>query len=675
MANYMDITKELPTGSPIKFSDELSLPYKQYQILDAYLASRIKYASQITDERAVRMDEIDRQLLGSICLKGKDIESASKNREGKSPKVTDINLALGQAQIDTAVTAIMDMLVPTDKMYEPFGPSETQSEALALTDELNKQAERFNHIGEYFKVFSDIFRYNLGGCLVKWERVMGNRLGSDPLGGSVVSSEPSEVFAGNRLIALDMRNTFYDPTVDPDNLSLHGSYAGYTRVYGISQLNEMIDSGELNIEYINDGATIPSSLVTYNERPSLHTPVTSETGNRNRLDWLFNTNIASPDKLVLMTKLFAKIRPIQFGLGESNKMQIWEFTYLGTRLVGAKLLDNAHGRLPIVLATATADSLGTAMVGFSETLIPLQNFASYLINAKQRAYRKQLYGVTVYDKNKIDMRQIVNTTRNNDFENAYVPVDLSENGNIANVIRTFNDAPDTSSTMTDLANIKTTMQDLLPTDSRQMLGNLSRVSQWQAQRTVRETDKRTIKIARLLNASVITPILFMSVYNVLQYKDSILVRESDGSVSEVSLAGLRESDIEFRIVSALRGIDKDLASERLRDIINSLLQVPNLSSDLDILELVRYWSTMMGVELDLAQFKVKSPFDKLTPEQKQGAYALLMQQAREQQLAESAQSAPMTVDLNQTMSQSREGLLSQTNSAGSTSQTNSVNAR
>ena len=644
MANFINITKPIEPNSPIKFSDDLSLSYKQYQVLDTYLTSRIKYASQITDTRAIRMDEIDRQLLGNIRLEGKDKKSARENAEGKSPKVTDMNLTLGQAQIDTAVTAIMDMLVPTDHMYEPFGPSETQAEALALTDELNKEADKFNHVGEYHKMFSDILRYNLGGCCVRWERVMGNELSNDSLGSAVVSDVPSEIFAGNKLTALDMRNTFFDPTVDPDKVSLTGSYAGYTVVKGVSQINEMIDSGQLNIDYLDDSFNSAESLVYYNEKPDLATPAASAiAGGRRKLDWLFN-NMGSPDRAILVTTMFAKIRPVQFGLGESTRLQVWEFIYIGTRLVSASLMKNAHGRLPIVLATGTADSLGESMIGYSETLIPLQNFASYLLNAKQRAYRKQLYGVTVYDKNKVDMRQVVSATQNNQIENALIPVDLSENGNISNIIRTFNDAPDTSATMSDLASVKTLMQDLLPTDSRQTLGNLSRVSQWQAQRTVRETDKRTIKIARLLNSSIVQPILAMSVYNILQFKDSILVRDSKGEVAEVQLASLRSRDIEFRIVSALRGIDKDLASERLHDVINSLLQVPNLSSDINVLELIRYWSTMLGLEIDLAQFKVDSPFDKLTPEQKQGAYELLMAQARQVQARQALENAPQTVD-------------------------------
>lgn len=279
------------------------------------------------------------------------------------------------------------------------------------------------------------------------------------------------------------------------------------------------------------------------------------------------------------------------------------------------------------------------MISYSETLIPMQNFASYLINAKQRGYKKQLYGLTFYDKNKIDMRQVLNATSDNQFENAYIPVDVSDGGSVGQFVQSFNDAPDTSGTMPDLSAVVDIMQTLLPTDSRQSLANLSRVSQWQAQRTVRETDKRTIKIGRLLNASLISPIIYQSVYNILQYLTEIPMRLDDGSITMVNIAELRNQDLELKISSALRGIDKDLAADRLRDVINSLIQVPNISSDINIPNLVRYWSTLMGIDIDLAQFKIESPFDKLTPEQKTAAYQLLMAYVQQQQQAQALPNA------------------------------------
>lgn len=632
-ANKIDLTMPEPTKGLIWLSSELALDWYDYDTLRNYITSRIKYSFNKTTYRAGVYDEIDRQLLGSVNLKGKDKLNARRNQAGESAKLTDINLAVGQSQIDTAVTALLDMLVPTDKMYEPFGNAESQSAAIAVTSELNKSADKFSHINEYHKMFSDALRYDLGGCEVSWTRVIGDQLGTDELTGESKIIPNSLIFQGNRLKALDMRNTFYDLTVTPEQVSTNGSYAGYVDILGISQFNELIDQGEVNVEYVNDSWTPVNGLVKYNFKPELRTPATSEKEtSRQNLDSLFGVN-GSPDKAIYLITVYIKLRAKLFNLDTADGQSIWKFTLIGDRIIGAKRLDNVHNRLPIILTSATCDSLGDSMISFSETLIPMQNFASFLINSKQRGYRKQLYGLTFYDKNKIDMRQVLSSTEDNRFENAYIPVDVSDGGSVGQCVQSFNDAPDTSATMADLGSVVELMQTLLPTDSRKSLANLSRVSQWQAQRTVRETDKRTIKIGRLFNSSLISPIIYQSVYNILQYLSEVVVRQDDGSLVNVNITELRGQDIELKISSALRGIDKDLAADRLRDVINSLIQVPNISSDVNIIGLVRYWSTLMGLNIDLAQFKIDSPFDKLTPEQKQAAYQLLMAYVQQQQQA------------------------------------------
>ena len=633
MAKLNNLTKPL-SGSPsslVWLSQDVSLSYANYQTLLNYICSRVRYAWQKTTSRYVAMNEIDTQLLGDIELAYPDQYSASQNQQGSSPKTTDINLSIGASQLDTVATALIDMLVPTNKMYEPFTDSANQSSAAAVTAKMNRDADEFGHIVSYNKIFSDVLRYDLGGALLEWTAVYGNKLTNGPLN-DVVVTQNQEVYSGNKLTALDMRNTFFDPNVAPENVSANGSYAGFVETLTVSQLNELIDQGKLFAEYLDDSFSLASQLVSYNVRPVLHNASTNSTAKlrTHNYDLLFD-NSANPDKNISLVTIFIKLRPAQFGLSTSMAPEVWCFRLIGERIVYGASLPNAHARLPIVLTTSTMDSLGEAMIGPARTLIPLQSFASFLVNAKRRSYRKQLYGLTYYDKNRIDMRQVINATNHNDFENAYVPVDVPDGGSIGQVVSSFNDAPDTSSVLTDLANVQSLMQDILPTDSRQALANLSRVSQWQAQRTVRETDKRTIKIARLLNTSLITPIKFISVFNILQFMDSLEIQQPDGSVATVPIAELRDSNIQFMISSALRGIDKDIVADKFRDIINSLLQVPNLTSQFDVTRIIKYWSSLLGQDIDLGQFRIESEFDKLSPQQKQAAYELLAQAAAERQ--------------------------------------------
>ena len=352
-SHKIDLTKPEPNNGLIWLDKDLSVSAEDYRTLRNYLTSRIKYSFNKTTFRAQNYDEIDRQLLGAINLKGRDKRRARENQVGKSAKVTDVNLALGQAQIDTAVTALLDMLVPTDKMYEPFGNAEQQSAALAVTSELNKSADKFSHINEYYKMFSDALRYDLGGCEVSWAKVYGSQLTSDELTGKALVVPNSLIFQGNRIRALDVRNTFYDLTVPPEKVSTNGSYAGYVDIIGISQLNEMVDSGDVNIDYVDDSWTPVNELIVYNFRPELRTPAVSEKEtNRNSLDSLFGVS-ASPDKAIYLITMYIKLRGNRFKLASEPGQQVWKFTLIGDRIIGAKRLDNVHNRLPIVLASAT----------------------------------------------------------------------------------------------------------------------------------------------------------------------------------------------------------------------------------------------------------------------------------------------------------------------------------
>src|SRR3546814_1405833 len=68
-----------------------------------------------------------------------------------------------------------------------------------------------------------ILKYNYGGVSLEWVEEYGPRILTDGAGQTVV--EEVQVFAGNQIQALDMYNTFWDPTVHPVNLHKDGEFA------------------------------------------------------------------------------------------------------------------------------------------------------------------------------------------------------------------------------------------------------------------------------------------------------------------------------------------------------------------------------------------------------------------------------------------------------------------
>ena len=634
-----DLTKPVGTLPIVYLTPTLKLQNKQYQLLKNYLISRIKHAYSYTNSRATTYDKIDRQLLGCIFLNKEDRKIAAANQAGKSAKVTDINLAIGYAQIDTCVTSLLNLLVPTNDMYEAYTVADKQYLAQGLAEEMTDHADKFGHAVEIHKALYDSLKYNLCGLLVEWKDVLGNKITNDELGSPKVES--TTVYSGNRLQRLDMRNTFYPPHIAPEDISANGQYIGWVEKVDIFKINELIDEAEIYGKYLKATDQVTSSIAQYNKTPNLQNPATTSKYKNNdgstNYDALFaNGSSNDAGRLFNMVTMYCKLRPAEFGLGEEFSVSVWKFRFLNDEIVYARKMDNAHGNLPVVMSSASLDGLNDESPSFGELLIPLQNFSSYLLNVKQRAYRKQLYGINLYDRDKIDMREALNDA---DKENLWIPVNNTGNQPIGAFVQHYNDAPDTNGVMQDIANVKSIMQDLLPTDSRSLLANLNRATQWQAQKTVAETDKRTIKLGRLLNSTLMKGLKQMQVFNILQYKDSITVLSDSGEYQTIPVADLRGLQIELGISSGLRGIDKDILADRFRDMLNTLVQMPHITSEYDMTKALDYWSSLVGADIDLSQFKIQSPFDKLTPEQKQAAYQLLIQLTARQQAQTTVDSA------------------------------------
>ena len=62
--------------------------------------------------------------------------------------------------------------------------------------------------------------------------------------------------------------------------------------------------------------------------------------------------------------------------------------------------------LPFCFCNPVESELKADQNAYSENLVPLQIFSSFLINSHQRAVRKSLYGLTLYDPKVIDLSQL-----------------------------------------------------------------------------------------------------------------------------------------------------------------------------------------------------------------------------------------------------------------------------
>src|SRR3546814_2221162 len=109
------------------------------------------------------------------------------------------------------------------------------------------------------------------------------------------------------------------------------------------------------------------------------------------------------DTLFPYTTLF---RSNDFGLSEGdaqkaaqmNRYEVWRFTVLNDeRIIGFQYLNNAHSHIPFYFGISNDDTSAEHSKSPAETIQPLADFASFLMNIHIKACRKNVWGTTYYN--------------------------------------------------------------------------------------------------------------------------------------------------------------------------------------------------------------------------------------------------------------------------------------
>jgi hypothetical protein len=390
------------------------------------------------------------------------------------------------------------------------------------------------------------------------------------------------------------------------------------KIYGI---NRFIEDGVYNIKY-------------YREKPVIR----ADKNSGRSTSWLSilsaNEN-KTTGKGVELIKFYIWLSPKDFGLGSETTQNIYRVILAdGKYVVRVQKMSNAHGLLPIGITMPWEDGFKEETKSYAEILLPLQTFASAQINVHQKANRRALYGQTFYNKN------VMNLDDNYDPIAAKVPVNVPNDFDLRKSIVQVTDTPDTANTMRDVENVMALMQQILPTDILKQVAGLERATQYQAASTVQGANRRNLKIAKIINGQGFSPVKHMQMYNIMQYQSDMEILTPEGELTKVTVKEFRDTKLEFAISEGLKGIDKLSMIINIKEVLNSILQSQQANQQINVVEVINYWTSMLGDKTDFSQFKFKSEIDKLPPEMKDLAFQLLQQAMQAQEGGASGAAAP-----------------------------------
>jgi hypothetical protein len=609
----------------IQLSDTVTIPEYCYKDLLTMLQERVRNARQFTGPMVDRFTEIDKDLSGHIVPNKDDRQRIKDNMLGKGPKMVDENVQFALMQIDEAVTYMLGVIASTPGLYQAITIADKQAIANAFASVMNDHSRLFKHYRSMGKSFLDMFKFNFGGFIVEWFEEKGPKIvGNTPEGYADIDLD-SYIRVGNRLNPFDPYNTLLDPAVNPIDLPTDGEFFATVDTLRPFLLKKMAAAGEIfqldRLEGIGN-----RTYRYYRMKPTIqHYHVQTGGG---RVDWdsywtgAYGGQTTYDVEAVERCIIYSWIVPSDYKLSTSSKPQIWRFHLLDDQhIIRADQMNNVHNRLPVCIGMPNEDGLKLQSRTFGEMLMPFQRIANAQLNMHQKAMRKRLYGLTIYN------RRVIPLLENENLEGGKVPANPTGTGevNLNNQIVQINDAPDTSRTMEDVTSILGFMKQMLPSTSSQQVADLDRATRYQAAALIQSSNRRNQKLAKLIDDQCLDEGRRMMLLNIMQFQPKVeVLDEASGQLITVDPQQFREIKIEFAIADGMRGLDKLLITDSLREVINMLLQSPE-AAKIDIIGLINYYMEMQGDKLDFSQFKYKSPIDALDPQTKQLALQLLVQ--------------------------------------------------
>lgn len=608
----------------------IKITKKQHDDLWSYLKSKLDDQRTFHDAQVKKFTGIDKKVYGYLVLDEDDKKREQDNKKGYGVKPTDTIMPLVLTQLDEAVTYCMEVLATDTGLYGAIAEKTKQPIATAFAALMNEQADKFSHERAFNMFLFNSMKYNFGPVGVDWLVIKGNKLGNTEAGQPNVQTD--QVYSGNKLSAIDPYNLWYDLTVSPTDLASEGEFFAKVEIKSPFKARKMLADEELfNIKDILDNSQY--TIEYYNPRPVIRTGDDDTTSGNDWLNILGGVGATTiTEKAIEFITFYSWIDVKKYGLDTSEKMKICRITIVnGERISRIQVMNNAHAMLPIGIAMPLEDGFKEATKSFGEMLIPFQTFASAQLNIHTKASRKALYGNLFYNKSVIDLGDEYDPTASKIAVNAPPETDMRKA-----FYQNF-DAPGTDNTMRDIEAVAALMQKVLPTEILKQVAGLDRATQYQAAATVQGGNRRNLKMAKIINDQVMSQIKRIQMYNIYQYQETLEILTPEGELTQVNPTEFRDTRIEFTISDGLRGLDRLSIAMSIKEVLNSILQSQHASQSIDVVEVINYWTSLLGDKTSFSQFRFENEFDKLTPEQKQIAFQLLQQAAAAQEGQPAAQ--------------------------------------
>lgn len=609
---YIDLPLAKPTvHGKHPFNNEAS-----HEFLLQYLRERLRLGKEIRDGELDRMVNIDKHVSGWMRMSEQDKQRQAKEEREGTPQAVLVNLPLTFVHLDDMMTYYAATFAPNRGMFYTTAKPDEQSASNGITTIMNNHAIYSGYYRQTLQGLWNILKYNNGGFCMEWASDSGPKFSGQ---GKDAVVEETVVWSGNRIESLDMYNTFHDPFVQPCEVHVKGEWAAKAKLISRFELQVKASKGYyFNVAEALDGDGLPECQ--YYRKPPREAQMESDDSKGSKTNWI---NILSMTDGYMQTsgfelcEIYIKLNPYQLNLvprnstnRARNRVETWKLTLLNDKhIIQAEPATNIHGHIPFYFASLNDDLMEKAQKSVAEILKPLQNFASFLLNTHIQATRKNIWGLTIYDKNVVDLENIPK----GEVAAMIATKPMAAGKRIQDYIWTHSNTLETKQTMQDLDSTMGIINQFFPTQSLpSQIAGIDRAVNSQVLAVQQGANRRMQKGARLLDDMAFRPMRFGMYYNIIQFQAAGQVSDFYGKKVDVNLDELRNTDLPFIIGQGLKAIDRMGLAEAYQGLVFALIQTPQAGQQFDLAAMINVWGNMVDMDIDMTQFRIQAPDQTLS---------------------------------------------------------------
>jgi len=349
-----------------------------------------------------RWDASEKKMQIYLNRKADEQENSNINEENGPEKLTAIVIPYAYSTVATICT----YLLHTFGGRRPMFPIE------AISADGVKQAQMHEKLLQYqidhVRMLKNLKRYFMDGeiyglCVMRvdWKDEKRRRTvwkeNSLSSGQMTQSTEVVTSYQGNAVTNIDPRLFLPDPSVELGKVSMEGEYC-FSRMYtGKHILMKMQKEGIL--KYVDKVSTDNSYV---NEQSGARGSL-AQNGDWGR-GWQRGKNMYQVDEGTVW------LSPKEWGLGESEDYELWEFTILNKKqVVKAQPFTCDHQRHPFVVHEPYGMGYNFGQPSLLDYIGPVQDTMSWLINSHIYNVRGVLNNTFIADPARVEIQDVLDT--------------------------------------------------------------------------------------------------------------------------------------------------------------------------------------------------------------------------------------------------------------------------